>query len=232
MQVMGEPNMTTDELMQKLKRFKPYFKHASGGVTFSGGEPLLHAEFLKELLPKLKREGIHVALDTAGVGLGNVTDYEIILQNTDLVILDIKHTLPAGFNHLTGGDRAEAEQFMDVLIKLNKPLWIRQVVVPGLTDYPDYLASLANYLRRFQTIERIDLLPYHKLGEEKYQTLNRPYLYKNKPAMDMALCHQLEQDFIHNHLELLTNKKGKSSWFALIFGSVAHLSSLSIEWAR
>jgi pyruvate formate lyase activating enzyme len=203
MQVAGKPNMTTEELLQKIRRFKPYFRYNSGGVTFSGGEPLLHSDFLKELLPKLKRENIHVALDTAGVGTGNVADYEEILQNTDLVILDIKHTLAAGFQHLTGGDQAEAEKFMDVVIKLKKPLWIRQVVVPGLTDFPDYLSSLAKYLRRFQTIERIDFLPYHKLGSEKYQKLNRPYIYQNKPAMDIGLCHQLEQKFIQDHPELL-----------------------------
>lgn len=203
MQVAGKPNMTTEELLQKLKRFKPYFKHNSGGVTFSGGEPLLHGDFLKELLPKLKREGMHIALDTAGVGSGKIEDYEEILRNTDLVILDIKHTLPAGFYHLTGGDISEAEKFMDVVVELKKPLWIRQVIVPGLTDYPDYLRSLAQYLQRFQTIERIDFLPYHKLGSEKYQTLSRQYLYQNKPAMDIGLCHKLEQKFIQDHPELI-----------------------------
>ena len=203
MQVAGEPNTTTEELLKKLKRFRPYFKHNSGGVTFSGGEPLLHNDFLKELLPMLKRENIHVALDTAGVGSGNTQDYEVILNNTDLVILDIKHTLAAGFNHLTSGDQAEAEKFMDVVIKLKKALWIRQVVVPGLTDFPDYLSSLANYLKRFSTIERIDFLPYHKLGSEKYQVLERPYLYQNKPEMDLALCHQLEKKFIRDHPKLI-----------------------------
>ncbi len=203
MQVAGDPNMTATELFSRLKRFKPYFKHNNGGVTFSGGDPILHIEFLKELLPMLKREGIHVAFDTAGVGSGNLDDYREVLKHVDLVILDIKHTLPQGFKHLTEGDIKDAEDFMDVIVEMKKPLWIRQVVVPGLTDLPEYMNSLATYLKRFPEIERIDFLPYHKLGEEKYVALKRPYLYQNKPAMDVEECQRLYKKFIKDNPELL-----------------------------
>lgn len=196
MQVPGEPNMTSSELVKRLRRFKPYFRHSSGGVTFSGGEPILQIDFLLEVCHMLKQQGIHIALDTAGVGTGDEQKYRELLGLVDLVLLDIKHTIPQGFKHLTEGDLSDAEKFMKVIIELKKPLWIRQVVVPGVTDFPEYLSSLANYLKRFETIERVDFLPYHKLGSEKYETLGRPYIYANKPEMDIAKCRQLQDDFI------------------------------------
>ena len=127
---MGNKNMTVDELVQKVLRNKPYFKNG-GGVTFSGGEPLLQDEFLLECCKRLKEEGIHIAIDTAGYTLNNP---EEILKYVDLVLLDIKHTSKEGFKALTGGNKDIQDNFIKILNKSHKKVWIRQVIVPGAMD--------------------------------------------------------------------------------------------------
>ncbi len=189
----GKENITPEELVAKVKRNKPYFKRNNGGVTFSGGEPLLQIDFLIETCRLLKEENIHIALDTAGVGVGK---YEEILSLVDLVLLDIKHTDPQEYQNLTGHSMEEALHFLDVLEKSNKPVWIRQVIVPGMMDNEDYLRSLNQFLKRLSHIERIDFLPYHKLGSEKYEKLNIFNPYRDMPEMDKKACEELYQTFL------------------------------------
>lgn len=114
-------------------RFKPYYG-ADGGVTFSGGEPLLQKEFLTEALALCKSRGIHTCLDTAGVGCGG---YGEILKNTDLVLLDVKHYTPEGYQAVTSRSMDAYEEFLDAVQSMEVPLWLRHVVVPGLTDGED-----------------------------------------------------------------------------------------------
>jgi len=120
--VRGKDNYTVDEVYNKIMRCEPYFRN-NGGVTFSGGEPLLHSDFIIELCKKLKKNNIHTALDTAGVGNGN---YDELLSYIDLVLLDIKHTDSIGYNKLTGGNIKYQEEFIDTLNRLNKKVWIRK----------------------------------------------------------------------------------------------------------
>lgn len=178
--VKGEENMTIDEAFHKIMRCEPYFRN-NGGVTFSGGEPLLHKEFIIELSKKLKDNNVHLALDTAGVGDG---DYEEILSLMDLVLLDIKHTNDDGYKYITGKTIDEVENFIQVLNKLNKKVWIRQVVVPGLTDSEEYILSLKEYLKKINNVERVDLLPYHTMAIDKYKKLNISYPLEEVPPMD------------------------------------------------
>ena len=178
--VKGEENMTVDEVYNKIMRCEPYFRN-NGGVTFSGGEPLLHSEFIIELSKRLKEHNIHLALDTAGVGDDN---YEELLNYMDLVLLDIKHTTSEGYNSLTGGNIEYQERFIDLLNKLNKKVWIRQVIVPGITDSKEYILSLKEYLKKINNIERIDLLPYHTMGVNKYRKLGIKYPLEGVPPMD------------------------------------------------
>ena len=128
---MGDTNYTTDELVAKIIRNKPYFKRNNGGVTFSGGEPLLQIDFLLDICKKLKEENIHIAIDTAGVGIGK---YDEILSLVDLVLFDIKHPNKDGYQKLTGMNMDESEKFIESLNKSGKPVWIRQVIVPGMMD--------------------------------------------------------------------------------------------------
>ena len=162
-----ENNYTPQELVDKIKRYKSYFKQ-NGGVTFSGGEPLLHSKFIIETAKLLKEENIHIALDTSGVGLG---DYNELLPYIDLVILDIKHTEPLGYKELTNLEISEAEEFIKELNKSNKPVWIRQVIVPGIMDNDEYLNSLVIYLKKINNIERIDFLGYKNEEEYRFQRL-------------------------------------------------------------
>ncbi len=192
-----ENNYTPQQIFDKVMRSKPYFKE-NGGVTFSGGEPLLHSDFIIETAKLLKKENIHIALDTAGVGLG---DYEEVLKYIDLVILDIKHTDPTGYKEITGNSIDEVEKFIEVLNKSNKKVWIRQVIIPDITDTEEYTTSLAKYLKKIKNIERIDFLPFHRLGEEKYKVLGIAYPYEDKNDMNKEKCQELYKNFIKKYEE-------------------------------
>ena len=192
---MGEKNMTVDELLEKVLKNEEYYKN-NGGVTFSGGEPLLHQEFLIEVCKKLKENNIHIALDTAGVGLGN---YDELLKYIDLIILDIKHVFKDGYKLVTGKDMDRVNDFIKVSNAMNKKFWIRQVIVPGIIDNNDYIEELASYLKQFNNIEKIEFLPYHKLGREKYIKLGIPYKCESIPEMDEYKCEELYNKFIEKY---------------------------------
>ncbi|MDY5956348.1 MAG: pyruvate formate-lyase-activating protein [Frisingicoccus sp.] len=163
--------MSAEELVKKLSRFKSYYGK-NGGVTFSGGEPLLQKDFLLEVLPLCRKAGIHTCLDTAGCGIGG---YEEILAYTDLVILDIKHYTGEGYAQVTGREIDETNRFLGAVQKINVPMWIRHVVVPGLTDGDSHLNGLKDYIHTLKNVERVELLPYHVLGVPKYEKLGIPY---------------------------------------------------------
>ncbi len=198
MQEMMDLNITPSELCEKIIRNKPYFKRNSGGVTFSGGEPLLQKEFLIECFKILKKENIHIALDTSGVGNGN---YEEILSYVDLVLLDIKHVTSEGYLYITGHSINDSLKFIDILNKLNKKVWIRQVIVPSIMDNDEYIDKLANTLLKIKNIEKVDFLPYHKLGEPKYKKLKKEIPFKNIEVMDKAKCDDLYNEFLKKYRE-------------------------------
>lgn len=187
-----ENNTSVDEMVEKIKRFKPYFKNG-GGVTFSGGEALLQIEFITELTKALKNENIHVALDTAGVGLG---DYEEILSLVDLVILDIKHINEDGYKNITGKSMDKFWMFKKALDKSNVHLWLRQVVVPGETDSDLYMQELSLFIKTFKNVDKVEFLPYEKLGDAKYEALGIFNPYKDKKPMDEAKCQELYNKYI------------------------------------
>ena len=191
-------NYTVDEVVHKVLRSKPYFKN-NGGVTFSGGEPLLHSDFIIEVSKKLKKENINICLDTAGVGNGN---YDELLKNIDIVLLDIKHTEKDTYKEITGKELNEVENFIEACNKANKRIWIRQVIIPDINDNKEYMKSLSNYLKHINNVERIDFLPFHRLGREKYLKLNIPYPYEDKKDMDKDKCNDLYNYFLQ------INKRG------------------------
>ena len=195
---MQMPNTNIAELVTKIKRYKPYFKN-NGGVTYSGGEALLQVDFLIELSKALKEENIHIALDTAGVGIG---EYDEILDLVDLVILDIKHLTPDGYEDLVSHKIDEFLKFVEVLKRHNKDLWIRQVVVPGIHDNPKYMEKLVEYLKTLPNIKRIEFLPFHKMGDEKYEKLGIPNPLKNTPEMDGVKCRRLYEKYIEANFDL------------------------------
>ena len=140
--------LSPEELVAKLVRFKTYYGE-KGGVTFSGGEPLLQKDFLLATLKLCKEAGINTCLDSAGCGKG---DYEEILKYTDLVLLDIKHYTTEGYAKVTGCPMEKINVFLKALAKAGTKLWIRHVVVPGLTDGDEHLAGLREYLKTLKNI--------------------------------------------------------------------------------
>lgn len=189
---MEEKNMTTaEELIDKIKRYKNYFGK-EGGVTFSGGDPLCQPEFLLECLKQCKQEGIHTCLDTSGVGC-NKELYPEILSYTDLVILDIKAVTPEAYKKMTGYPMKDFLEFLELCQKLEKKLWLRQVIVPGINDTEEYILELKKYIKNIKNVERVELLPYHLYGVEKYKKLGIPYRLDGVPAMKKEDLDKLNQ---------------------------------------
>ncbi|VYU46923.1 pyruvate formate lyase-activating protein [Clostridium tertium] len=192
----GGEEYTVEELLNKIKRFKSYFKTSGGGVTFSGGDPLRQPEFLLELLKECKKEGIHTCIDTSGVGFG---DYSEILKYTDLVLYDVKHLTEDGYLDMTGLKIDETNKFLEDLKDSNTKVWIRQVVVPGKTDSEGYMKKLKEFVDTLDNVEKVELLPYHLLGVNKYESLKLKYRLEGVPAMDKEECKRLKEKYFSEY---------------------------------
>ena len=184
----GGTKYTPLELVNKISRFKPYYGE-DGGVTFSGGEPLGQPEFLLETCKLLKKENINICLDTSGVG----TKYEELLDYIDLIILDIKHMTPKGYEMITGAKMDKFQKFLETVQRKNKKLWLRQVIVPGINDTKEYILQLKEYISKIKNVEKVELLPYHTMGVGKYKDLNIKYKLDGVPPMDNLKCKELEK---------------------------------------
>lgn len=163
---------SVDEVFQRIKRYKPYFGE-DGGVTVSGGEPLLQWEFVTELFRKLKEEGIHTALDTSGIG--NLAGARKILEHTDLVLCDLKFRTEEDYRKYCKGSLEKALAFLKLTEQLQIPLWIRHVVVPGLTDSKESLLQIEKMAKQFSNFKKLELLPFKKLCISKYEALGIPF---------------------------------------------------------
>lgn len=174
--------VTPEALMKKILRFRPYFERSGGGVTFSGGEPLLQPEFLLDMLRRCKNEGIHTCLDTSGVGVGR---YEEILRLCDLVLYDVKAVEPQAYLEMCKASIDETQRFTDVLRSLKTPTVVRQVVIPGVNDSDGYMTALKEYIEKhIPHAMAVELLPYHRMGEHKYKALNMEIPLGDTPPMD------------------------------------------------
>lgn len=172
---------TPEELMAKILRYVPYFKRSGGGITFSGGEPLIQKEFLIDMLKLCKENGIHTAVDTAGVGC---KDCREILSLADLVMLDIKQIEAEPYKKLTGVDKSAFDNFMEQIQEIRPDIWLRAVIVPGINDNFEYITELWNLAKKIPRVKRIELLPYHTLGVNKYNALGLRYPLDGVPPMD------------------------------------------------
>lgn len=167
----------TDTLLKKILRMKPYFQN-SGGVTFSGGDPLVQAEALLPLVEGLNEEGIHVALDTSGA-LWN-KDIETLIEKVDLVLLDYKHTDKSIYKKLTKGNLKDTQHFLDKLIQHKTHYWIRQVIIKDINDTVDQVMCLETTTRSSYR-DKIELLPYHKKALHKWEALGINSPLEEKP---------------------------------------------------
>lgn len=186
----GGTEYTPEEIVNKIVKFKSYFDKSGGGVTFSGGEPLLQNEFLIEALKLCKEKGIHTTIDTAGVGHG---DYEEILKYVDLVLLDIKHYDDEKYKFITGKAMDEFNKFKEALNKSNCRVWIRNVIVPDINDKEEDILSLVNFIKDIKNIDKVELLPYHTLGENKYEILKIKYKLEGVPPLDKKVTENLNK---------------------------------------
>ena len=180
--------MTAEELVKKVLKYKPYFGD-DGGVTFSGGEPLRQPKFLLEALKECKRYGINTCLDTSGAG----DEYDEILDYVDLVILDVKAIDAEKYRALTGQNIERYNRFLATCQKKKKRLWLRQVIVPGYNDTEADILRLKEYIKNIENVERVELLPYHSMAKEKYKKLGIKYRLENVLDMDKEKCKKLEK---------------------------------------
>ena len=170
----GGENKSLNDILEKIKRYKNYMTLSGGGVTATGGEPLLQVKFLIELFKKLKEEGIHTCIDTSGM-VAITDDIKELLKYTDLVLLDIKHIDGEKCKKLVGISNKRELEFAQYLSDNNIKIWMRQVIVPGYTDDEEDLKKLKKFIESLKTVEKIQVLPYHSMGKFKWEKIGIQY---------------------------------------------------------
>lgn len=169
---------TADEVLAKALRYRSYWGE-SGGITVSGGEPLLQIDFLTELFQKAKAKGIHTTLDTSGQPFTKTEPFfgkfQQLMKYTDLIMLDIKHIDDEQHRILTGYTNTNILDMAQYLAEINKPVWIRHVLVPQRSDYDEYLVKLDDFIQSLGNVEKVEVLPYHTLGSYKWKELGMEY---------------------------------------------------------
>lgn len=175
---IGE-QMTVDEALSKFYSNLAFYKH--GGVTVTGGEPMMQMDFLIELFTKLHKDGVHTCLDTSGIMFQpkSMKKIEELMSVTDLVMLDIKHIDDEKHKELTAHSNERILAFAKYLDEKKIPIWIRHVVVPGITLYQEYLERLGEFMATLHNVKALDVLPYHSMGKVKYENLNMEYPLKD-----------------------------------------------------
>lgn len=171
--------MTVEEVVKDIESYLPFFKSSNGGVTVSGGEPLLHTKFLVELFKELKKLGVHTALDTSGGSFSRspsfIESLDELLSLTDLVMLDLKQIDDEKHKVLTGKTNQHILEFANYLAEKNATVWVRHVLIPGVTDVDEDLERLARFIHTLPNVEKVEVLPYHELGVYKWKELGIDY---------------------------------------------------------
>ncbi len=170
--------MTVEEILAQFRKNKAFYQ--KGGITATGGEPLMQLDFLTALFEAAKAEGVHTCLDTSGITFRpedeqQMERFDRLMAATDLIMLDLKQVLPERHKALTGQENAKILAFARYAAQKDKQLWIRHVVVPGWTDDEESLRALGRFMAELKTVKALDVLPYHTLGVHKYQAMNLPY---------------------------------------------------------
>ena len=170
--------LSADEVLARALRYRAYWGE-EGGITVSGGEPLLQVEFLTELFGKAKAKGVSTCIDTAAGPFTRdepwLARFRRLLDVTDLLLLDLKHVDPAAHRDLTGADNANVLDCARFLSEIGKPVWIRHVLVPGVNTDRESLAGLGDFIKTLSNVRRVEVLPYHALGVAKWKSLGLPY---------------------------------------------------------
>lgn len=178
--------ITVGEILDEYKKNRSFYK--KGGITVTGGEPLLQIDFLIDLFKKAKNENIHTCIDTSGItynpdNVSYIEKLDELMSYTDLVMLDIKHIDSEKHKHLTGKDNKNILLFAKYLESKNIPLWVRHIIVKGYTDDPEYLNKLGLFIGTLKNLKALDVLPYHTMGVNKYKELGIEYPLEGIPAL-------------------------------------------------
>lgn len=189
-EVGGGSEHSAEEIFRKVQRLRSYFGK-DGGVTVSGGEPLLQADFVAELFRLCREDGINTALDTSGCIWSE--SVERLLLRTDLVLLDYKYTNECDYQKYVGMSKKDADEFLKRLSDMGKRTWLRQVIIPTLNDTEESVARLYALRERYSCIEKIELLPFRKLCIEKYRALGLEFSLESLPEASAELIARLER---------------------------------------
>ncbi len=187
-EINGGTLMEPSYIIEQYERNSPFYANG-GGITVTGGEPLMQVDFLIDLFTLAKGKNIHTCIDTSGIAYNPdnaplLAKLDRLMELTDLVMLDIKHIDPEKHKALVKQPNENILKFAAYLDKKGVDMWIRHVVVPGYTDDDKYLFDLGYFIGQFSNLKALDVLPYHTMGENKYEKLNMEYPLKGVPAMD------------------------------------------------
>lgn len=187
----------TDEILKDYNSYKEFYGNG-GGLTVTGGEPLLQIDFITELYQKAKAKGIHTCLDTSGIVFNEnnkalMEKFDRLMKSVDLVLLDIKHIDPEQHKELTSQPNDQILAFAKYLDRKNVTVWIRHVVVPGITYNEEYLTRLGEFLGTLNNIKALDILPYHTMGVVKYENLGMDYPLKDVEALTTEQGHEARE---------------------------------------
>ena len=201
--------MSVDEIIKMYKSKEQFYKN--GGITCTGGEPLLQIDFLTELFEECKRQNIHTCLDTSGITFNESEDYlkklDRLLESTDLIMLDIKHIDQKEHLKLTSQDNTMILKFAQYVDSKGITLWIRHVVVPGITQNDEYLYRLGQFIATLKNIKALDVLPYHTMGVVKYENLNMDYPLKGVEPLEKSDAIKAREVILKGMKDQLRNSK-------------------------
>ena len=200
---------SADELIRNALRYRTYWKDG-GGITVSGGDPLMQIDFLTEFFRKAKEQGIHTVIDTSGAPFTREEPFfgkfNELMKFTDLLLVDIKHIDDEQHKILTGRSNRNILDMAEYLSEIGKPVWIRHVLVPGRNDTDEYLEKLYDFIKKLNNVQKVEVLPYHTLGEFKWKELGYDY--------PLAGVEPPTKERISNANEILHTEKGKDSFIS------------------
>lgn len=186
--------ISSDDLVEKILKAKVFFEKSGGGVTFSGGEPLLQSEFLTEVCKKLKQENIHITIDTAGNFDTNDKNINELFKYVDLILYDIKHIDTQEHEKLVGVKNEKILKMAEYISNdLNIPMWIRIVYIPSITDKDNAFERYKEYIKKLISVKKVEVLPYHELGVYKWKELGLEYKLNNVRIPSKEECRKIQK---------------------------------------
>jgi pyruvate formate lyase activating enzyme len=186
-------NVSAQQVIDRLRAFAPALRDLDGGLTISGGEPLVQLAFTRRILAGAKEMGLHTAIETSGY-LGDRVDDEY-LSGLDLVLLDIKSSDPETYRSVTGRDLAPTLRFAERLATIGKPVWVRFTLVPGFTDEPANVDGIARFVAPMKNVEWVEVQPFHQLGAFKWKAMALEYKHANTPTPTPNLIERVIEQF-------------------------------------